>query len=112
MTIWHCWLIPSYVHEKIYYISKTVSGVKSESSDTSSSSTYESQDYNYDSANSDSDYNEEPQPSLLPSFTTEAQHFKVAKGRLIRLPCRVDNLGKSRLPCQLCSITYRPEVIT
>ena len=68
--------------------------MKSESDD---SSTYESSDYNYDSDNSDSssDYIEEPQPSLLPSFTTEAQHFKVAKGRLIRLPCRVDNLGKS-----------------
>ncbi len=64
-----------------------------ENSDTSAN-TYESSDYNYDSNNADGDYVEEPQPSLLPSFTTEAQHFKVAKGRLIRLPCRVDRLGK------------------
>ena len=46
-------------------------------------------DYNYENQ----DYVEEPQPSLIPQFTTEAQHFKVAKDRIIRLPCRVDHLG-------------------
>lgn len=46
--------------------------------------------YNYDNR----DYDEEPQPSLIPQFTIEAQHIKVAKDRVIRLPCRVDNLGK------------------
>jgi hypothetical protein len=46
------------------------SGLKS---DTDS---YDSNDYNYDTANAEADYVEEPQPSLLPSFTTEAQHFK------------------------------------
>ena len=49
-----------------------------------------SYDYNYDNQ----DYVEEPQPSLIPQFTTEAQHFKVAKDRIIRLPCKVDQLGK------------------
>lgn len=49
-----------------------------------------SYDYNYENQ----DYVEEPQPSLIPQFTTEAQHFKVAKDRIIRLPCRVDHLGK------------------
>ena len=58
--------------------------------DYQSDSTYDSYD-NYDSQ----DYVEEPQPSLIPQFTTEAQHFKVAKDRIIRLPCRVDHLGKS-----------------
>ena len=47
-------------------------------------------DYNYENQ----DYVEEPQPSLIPQFTTEAEHFKVAKDRIIRLPCRVDHLGK------------------
>ena len=62
-----------------------------------SSNTYESSDYNYETGNGpDGDYVEEPQPSLLPSFTTEAQNFKVAKGRVIRLPCRVDKLGKTQ----------------
>ncbi len=41
---------------------------------------YDSNDYNYDTANAEADYVEEPQPSLLPSFTTEAQHFK---GRIL-----------------------------
>ena len=49
-----------------------------------------SYDYNYDNQ----DYVEEPQPSLIPQFTIEAQHYKVAKDRVIRLPCRVDQLGK------------------
>ena len=47
-------------------------------------------DYNYENQ----DYVEEPQPSLIPQFTTQAEHFKVAKDRILRLPCRVDQLGK------------------
>jgi hypothetical protein len=47
-------------------------------------------DYHYESG----DYVEEPQPSLIPQFTTEAKEFKFARDRLIRLPCRVDKLGK------------------
>jgi len=46
-------------------------------------------DYNYENQ----DYVEEPQPSLIPQFTTEAKHFKVAKDRILRLPCHVDQLG-------------------
>ena len=57
-------------------------------------------DYNYESQ----DYVEEPQPSLIPQFTTEAQTFKVAKDRIIRLPCRVDHLGK--FPRFDCSVSY------
>ena len=49
-----------------------------------------SYDYNYENQ----DYVEEPQPSLIPQFTTEAKHFKVAKDRILRLPCHVDQLGK------------------
>jgi len=66
----------------ILTFSATVKGLDYQSD----SSTY---DYNYESQ----DYVEEPQPSLIPQFTTEAQHFKVAKDRIIRLPCRVDHLG-------------------
>ena len=51
-------------------------------------------DYNYENQ----DYVEEPQPSLIPQFTTKAEHFKVAKDRILRLPCRVDQLGKKRQP--------------
>ena len=49
---------------------------------------YDYQDYD------NQEYDEEPQPSLIPQFEIEAQHFKVAKDRVIRLPCRVDQLGK------------------
>ena len=49
-------------------------------------------DYNYENQ----DYVEEPQPSLIPQFTTQAEHFKVAKDRILRLPCRVDQLGKPK----------------
>ena len=49
-------------------------------------------DYNYENQ----DYVEEPQPSLIPQFTTEAKHFKVAKDRILRLPCHVDQLGKPK----------------
>ena len=56
-----------------------------------------SYDYNYENQ----DYVEEPQPSLIPQFTTEAQHFKVAKDRIIRLPCRVDHLGKCEFSLQI-----------
>jgi len=48
---------------------------------------YDYQDYD------NQEYDEEPQPSLIPQFEIEAQHFKVAKDRVIRLPCRVDQLG-------------------
>ena len=51
-----------------------------------------SYDYNYENQ----DYVEEPQPSLIPQFTTEAKHFKVAKDRILRLPCHVDQLGKTQ----------------
>jgi len=54
----------------------------------------ETDDYIYDHGASDNDYNEEPSSVHHPSFTSEAQTFRVAKGRLIRLPCRVDSLGK------------------
>ena len=87
-----------YVNNLIYSLNIVIfflSGSKNDADDRESTNTYEAADYSYDSTNGDGDYVEEPQPSLLPSFTTEAQTFKVAKGRLIRLPCRVDRLGKT-----------------
>ena len=59
--------------------------------------------YDYDDLESESDHEvegigeegeEEPRPSFNPQFTTEAQHFKVPTQHTVRLPCRVDRLGK------------------
>ena len=69
--------------EKWYTIFSLLSGLDYQNNPAS-------YDYNYENQ----DYVEEPQPSLIPQFTTEAQHFKVAKDRIIRLPCRVNHLGK------------------
>ena len=72
------------IQEKIHYhFSYFFTGLEYQNDATS-------YDYNYDNQ----DYVEEPQPSLIPQFTIEAQHYKVAKDRVIRLPCRVDQLGK------------------
>ena len=67
--------------------------------DTSSASSY---DYNYDYDDEEEVASEETQregeevvrASFNPQFTTEAQHFKVPAQHTIRLPCRVDRLGK------------------
>ena len=67
--------------------------------DTSSASSY---DYNYDYDDEEEVASEETQregeevvrASFNPQFTTEAQHFKVPAQHTIRLPCRVDRLGR------------------
>ena len=49
------------------------------------------QDGNYDG---EREGDEESRATFIPQFTTEAQEFKVSAQYTVRLPCRVDRLGK------------------
>ena len=68
--------------------------------DTNGASSYE---YNYDYDEEEQGTSEDTQregeeverASFNPQFTTEAQHFKVPAQHTIRLPCRVDRLGRN-----------------
>ena len=61
-----------------------------------------SYEYSYDYDEQDQDATDEVEregeeverASFNPQFTTEAQHFKVPAQHTIRLPCRVDRLGR------------------
>ena len=72
-----------------------------------SSGQYESEDdYDLYDSNEDEDdgglgeeYEELHSPQVRPHFTTRPQHFKIPIGHSARLPCRVQNLGKTAIQC-------------
>ena len=74
--------------------------MSSHGSAESGSSSYEY--YDYDGPEHDGSdeverevENEDPLPDgFMPQFTTEAQHFKIPAQYTVRLPCRVDRLGR------------------
>ena len=54
-------------------------------------------DYSYDDEE-DGNLGEEYEvlhSQVRPQFNTQPQHFKVPEGHTVRLPCQVENLGRS-----------------
>ena len=74
--------------------------MSSHGSAESGSSSYEYYDYDGQEHDGSDEVereveNEDPLPDgFMPQFTTEAQHFKIPAQYTVRLPCRVDRLGR------------------
>ena len=90
----------------LYFISAQQESTTTSSSNGAVSSSSYDYSYDYEIPNSgeagraeeeDEEEDDEPRPTFNPQFTTEAQHFKVPEQHTIRLPCRVDRLGKKKL---------------